>query len=144
LIFWPPNLSAVRFCSPKISRSMPSTRWYQEAITSRSRQLMTRWSSRSTAKRISRSFLNLAVTSISIRMASFCKPARIMVDAGRARPRCRRTTGQHGSQSSRQGRMKSTRTTSSSVQPASANAAAMLRKHCSACSTTPSAMVMAA
>ena len=31
LIFWPPNLSAVRWPSgPKSSRSIPSTRWYQD------------------------------------------------------------------------------------------------------------------
>src|SRR4051812_39194670 len=50
--FCPPNFSATREGWPKSSRSMPSTRWYQEAMVSTSRQLMTRWSSRSTEKRM--------------------------------------------------------------------------------------------
>ena len=38
----PPNFSAVRFCSPNSSTSMPSTRWYQEAEMVTSRQVTTR------------------------------------------------------------------------------------------------------
>ena len=88
----------------------PALRWYQEAllISSMSRQVITRWLSRSTAKRILIPSLPIrAVTSISIRIASVCSPACIRVArAGLAEARWRFTTGQQGSQSSRRGTMK--------------------------------------
>ena len=46
-----------------------------------------------------------AVTSISIFMRGSDRPATIIVAAGRMSPKARRRTGQHGSKSSRLGRM---------------------------------------
>ena len=46
-----------------------------------------------------------AVTSISIRARGSSRPLSIIVAAGRASPNARRSCGQHGSKSSREGRM---------------------------------------
>ena len=70
------------------------------------------------------------------------EPQTSIVAAGRISPKWRRRVGQHGSKSSRSGSIYRTRTTSANEQPASVSAASMLRRHCSACSTTSSEIVM--
>ena len=50
-------------------------------------------------------YFRRAVTSISMRMRGSSSSAEIMVAAGRTLPRYSRRTGQHGSKSSRLGRM---------------------------------------
>ena len=83
-----------------------------------------------------------AVTSISISIRGSASPAAIMVAAGLMSPRYLRNTGQHFLNCAPSGRMYLTRTTSSSLAPASSSAAAMLRKHCSVCSTISSEIVI--
>lgn len=76
-----------------------------------------------------------AVTSISIFISSLMSPAEIIVAAGRALPNHLFSTGQTRGNASRSGTMYVTRTTSSTVAPASRSADAAFRRHCSACAT---------
>ncbi|KAI0447712.1 hypothetical protein F4803DRAFT_558464 [Xylaria telfairii] len=76
-----------------------------------------------------------AVTSISIFISSFIRPAEIIVAAGRACPNHFLRTGQIFGKASRSGTVYVTRTTSSIVASASERADATFRRHCSACST---------
>lgn len=85
-----------------------------------------------------------AYTSISIFIRGSASPHTIIVAAGRTCPKYRRSTGQHGSKSARSGSRYRTRTTSANELPASSNAAPTFRRHCSACSTTSSEIVIAA
>src|SRR3954467_10676175 len=83
-----------------------------------------------------------AVTSISIRILGSDNPAEIIMAAGRTSPKCLRRIGQHWGKSSRRGSTYLTRTTSRRLDPACARALWIFRKHCSVCSSNPSAMVM--
>ena len=83
-----------------------------------------------------------ASTSISILMRGSDNPHTCIVAAGGASPKEARRIGQHGSKSSRSGNRYRTRTTSANPHPAWASAVSMLRRHCAACSTTSSAIVI--